>query len=273
MISAPVHALSSFLWPEMLQLPCAARESPARIAVTLARNAATTRLAMALHCSPVSWTYYLFWLIAPTALALFSAHPEVLVIFVIALVARRWLPDPVLVLRQMRRVRSLQQQIELNPANATARVQLAELWLSRRPRRAIPMLEQALARDPESAELHYLLGVAHLRAGQAERALEPLAVAIAKDPKVRYGSAHLANGDALMRLGRPAEAITAYERYIRIHSSSLEGYCKLARARERNKDLDGAKRATAEALDTFRVLPRYQRRRQLRWWLAARLGV
>ena len=220
----------------------------------------------------MSWTYYLFWLIAPAAIALFSAHPEVLVIFVIALVARRWLPDPVLVLRQMRRVRSLQQQIALNPANATARVQLAELWLARKPRRAIPLLAQALERDG-SAEIHYLLGLAHLRAGHAGRALAPLATAIGKDPRVRYGSAHLANGDALMKLGRPAEAIESYERYLRIHSSSLEGYCKLARAKERNKDLEGARRAIVEALDTYRVLPRFQRRKQLRWWLAARLGV
>ena len=110
------------------------------------------------------WSYYAFWLLAPIAIAIAVAQPAVLAVVVIALVARRWLPDPVLYLRSAGRVNALQQQIELNPANATARAQLAEIWLAkRRPRRAIPLLEQALQRDAGSAELRYLLGLAHLR--------------------------------------------------------------------------------------------------------------
>jgi tetratricopeptide (TPR) repeat protein len=221
----------------------------------------------------VAWTYYGFWLIVPAAIALFSAHPSVLVVVVIALVARRWVPDPVLIARTSGRARSLQQQIALNPANATASAQLAEIRLAGwRPGRAIPLLERALARDPKSAELHYLLGLARLRGRQPEAALEPLAQALALDAKVRYGSAYLAIGDALVAVGRLDEAIDAYERYIKINTSSLEGYCKLASAREKNRDVDGARRARAEALATYRVLPRYQRRRQFTWWLKARFA-
>jgi tetratricopeptide (TPR) repeat protein len=219
------------------------------------------------------WTYYLFWLVVPTIVALVSAHPLVLVVVVVALVARRWLPDPVLIARTAGRVRSLSQQIELNPANATARAQLAEIRVAGwRPGRAIPLLQQALERDPKSAELRYLLGLAFVRTGDAEAALEPLAAALAIDDKVRYGSAYLTIGDALAKLDRLDEAIDAYERYVKINSSSLEGFCKLARARERHGDDAGARRARAEALDTYRVLPRFQRRRQLWWWLRARLG-
>lgn len=221
----------------------------------------------------MTWTYYAFWLAIPTALALIFAHPAVLVVVAIAIVARRWLPDPVLLVRHAARVRSLQSQIELNAANATARAQLAEIRLAQhRPRRAIPLLEQALQRDPESAELRYLLGLALLRSGKPEPALEPLSAALARDPKVRYGGAYLAIADALSALDRLDEAIEAYERYLRINTSSLEGYCKLAHARDRKHDAEGARRARAEALDTFRVLPRFQRRQQLGWWLRARLG-
>jgi tetratricopeptide (TPR) repeat protein len=220
----------------------------------------------------VAWTYYLFWFGVPLVFALL-AHPIVLVVVVVALVARRWLPDPVLIARTSGRARSLQAQIALNPANATASAQLAEIRLAGwRPGRAIPLLEQALRRDPESAELLYLHGLARLRGGQPEAALEPLAAALAIDQKVRYGSAYLAIGDALLQLGRLDEAIEAFERYVKINTSSLEGYCMLARARQHNKDDDGARRARAEALDTYRVLPPYQRRRQLKWWLRARFG-
>jgi tetratricopeptide (TPR) repeat protein len=222
----------------------------------------------------VAWTYYGFWIVVPMALALISAHPSVLVIVLVALVARRWLPDPVLIARNAGRARSLQAQIALNPANATASAQLAEIRLAGfRPSRAIPLLEAALTRDPKQAELHYLLGLARLRGGQPEAALDPLVEALKLDPKVRYGSAYLAIGDALLKLGRLDEAIDAFERYVKINTSSLEGLCKLARARAQNRDDAGARRARSEALDTYRVLPRYQRRRQFVWWVRARLAA
>jgi tetratricopeptide (TPR) repeat protein len=219
----------------------------------------------------VNWTYYAFWLLIPTALALMSVHPAILVVIVVAFVARRWLPDPVLYFRHAGRLATLQQQVELNPANATARAQLAEVWLAkRRPRRAIPLLIQALQRDEKSAELRYLLGLAYLRAGQASEALEPLATALAADPKLRYGGAYLAIGDALAAVGRKDEAIEAYERFIKINTSSLEGYCKLARVRRKSGDQAGADKACREAVETYRVLPRFQRRKQLGWYLRAK---
>lgn len=217
-------------------------------------------------------TYYLFWLIVPTILAVVSAHPSVLVVVVVALVARRWIPDPIAYVRHAGRVRSLQSQVEVNPANATARAQLAEIWLAkRRPRRAIPLLEQALERDPTSAELRYLLGLAQVRAGNAEAALAPLSEALAKDPKVRYGSAYLAIGDALVQVNRLDEGIDAYERFLKINTSSLEGYAKLSRARRKNRDEAGARAAHAQAMETFRVLPPFQRRKQLLWWLQLKI--
>jgi tetratricopeptide (TPR) repeat protein len=219
------------------------------------------------------WTYYTFWLLVPTVLALVSAHPEILVVVAVAFVARRWIPDPVLYLKHVGNVHRLQQQIDINPANATARAQLAEIWLAkRRPRRAIPLLQQALERDADSAELRYLLGLAYVRAGKPNEALEPLSQALAKDQKLRYGSGYLAIGDALVDVGRFDEGIEAYERFTKINTSSLEGYVKLARAREREGDQAGAKQARDEAFSTYRVLPRYQRRRQLGWWLRAKLG-
>ncbi|HUJ58208.1 MAG TPA: tetratricopeptide repeat protein [Kofleriaceae bacterium] len=219
------------------------------------------------------WTYYVFWL-AATAGAAALSHPVVLVVALVALVGRRWLPDPIQIARYAGRVRSLRAQVELNPANAVARAQLAEIWLDkRRPRRAIPLLEQALVRDPESAELRYLLGIARLRAGDAQGALGPLGEALRRDAKLRYGSAYLAIGDALAAVGRRDEAIEAYRRFLRINTSSLEGYCKISAACERNRDDAGAKRWRGEALDTYRALPPFQRRKQLGWWLRAKLAI
>lgn len=222
--------------------------------------------------SRIPVTFYLFWLLVPTLFAVVSAHPSILLVAVIAFAARRWLPDPISYVRHAGRVRCLQQQVDINPANAVARAQLGEIWLAkRRPRRAIPMFEQALERDRTSAELQYLLGLARLRAGDAEAALPPLSEALAKEPKVRYGSAYLAIGEALAKLGRLDEAIDAFERFLKINTSSLEGYARLANARSRKKDEPGAADARKQAFETYRVLPAFQRRKQLGWWLRLKL--
>jgi tetratricopeptide (TPR) repeat protein len=219
-------------------------------------------------------SYYLFWLAVPAVLAAVSAHPSILLVFVVALLARRWLPDPYLFLKHANRVNALKNELHLNPANAHVQVQLAEIWLAkRRPRRAIPLLEHALERDPESAELRYLLGLAQLRAGLAEAAIGPLTEAVTREPKLRYGHAWLALADALFAVGRMQDAIDAYQRALKINTSSLETYAKLARALEKKPDLDAAARVRLEALDTYRVLPRYQRRMQLGWWLCAKLAL
>jgi tetratricopeptide (TPR) repeat protein len=135
------------------------------------------------------------------------------------------------------------------------------------------LLEQALEREPESAELQYLLGLARVRAGMAAAAVEPLAAAIAREPKLRYGHASLTLGDAYFALGRIDDAVEAYQRAMKINTSSLEGYAKLAHALEKKPDLEAAQRVRREALETYKVLPAYQRRNQLGWWLRAKLAL
>jgi tetratricopeptide (TPR) repeat protein len=201
------------------------------------------------------WSYYLLYFVLTA---------------IVGAASRRWY----LYARSASRLRSLRDQVEINPANAVARAQLAEVWLDRRrPARAVPLLEQALERDPKSAELLYLLGLARLRAGKADQALEALGAAVEGDPKVRYGAALLTLGDAQLAVGKLDEARAAYARYVKINTSSLEGYCKLAAACERAKDTAGAKKWRDEALATYRQLPGYQRRKQLGWWLRARFAL
>src|SRR5262245_25734761 len=99
--------------------------------------------------------YYLIWIFA----GYFLRYPWLLVGIAVVWVVRRWLPDPYLFFKHAGHVRRLKQQIAQNPDNATARRDLAKIWLEkRRPKRAIPLVREALRRDPESEELHFLLG-------------------------------------------------------------------------------------------------------------------
>ena len=213
-------------------------------------------------------SYYLFWIVAPALLAAVSSHPEFLGVIVVGLVARRWLPDPIMFLKHRARVRTLMIDIDTNASNATARRDLAKIWLEKhRPRRALPLLEQAIARDPSSVELLFLSGVAHLLAGQHEKAVEALVSVTHREPNFQYGEPFLRAADALIALGRWDDADDALERYVKINSSSIEARCKQARVCKARNDMDGARKAQTDLKAVWRSLPAYQRRRQLGWYL------
>jgi tetratricopeptide (TPR) repeat protein len=213
-------------------------------------------------------SYYLFWIGVPVLIALVSSHPAILIVVIFGLLARRWLPDPFLILKHHGRVRSLEVDVTTNPGNVTARRDLAKIWLEKhRPRRALPLLTEAIARDPNSLELLYLSGVSNLLAGQHEKALEELLAVIHREPGFMYGEAYLRAADALIALARWDDADDALERFVKINSSSLEGRYKRVRVCKARKDADGARKMKEDLRDVWRTLPSFQRRAQLGWYL------
>lgn len=215
-------------------------------------------------------SYYLFWIVAPAIIAAMSSHPAVLLVVAVGFLARRWLPDPFLFLRYQGRIASLRTEVSANPGNITARRDLARIWLEKhRPRRALPLLAEALARDPEAKELLYLQGLAQLAAGEHAVAVETFIALVQRDPAFRYGEAYLRAGDALMALERWDDADDAFERFARINSSSIEGRYKRARVKGARKDADGRRDAVRDLREVWRALPSFQRRHQLGWYLRA----
>lgn len=192
---------------------------------------------------------------------------------VVFVLLRPVLPDPVVLWRTAGRVRALEAQVAANPANVTARRDLARMLIERlRARRALTILDAARERDPGDAELLYLTGLARLRSGDAEGALAPLVQAVEIEPRMMFGEPYRLAGDALARLGRLEEAEDAYERYVATNSSSVEGFTKLALVRRRRDDAAGAEAALDEALRTFWQVPAYKRRQDVGWWLRARVA-
>ncbi len=215
------------------------------------------------------FTYYLLWI----ALAYAMRYPWLALGALLFFALRRFIPDPFVLLRSAGRISALRAQISANPANLTARRDLAVLLLDRlRPRAALALLEEALQRAPNDAELLYLTGVARFRSGDAQGALEPLVRAVEVDPRVRFGEPYRFAALALIDLERWDEAEDALERYTDANTSAIEGWVRLARLRRRRGDKDGASQALREAVDTWAQLPGYERRRQLGWWLRAKLS-
>jgi tetratricopeptide (TPR) repeat protein len=214
------------------------------------------------------WAYYLVVLLAYWA----SDHPAILLGLVLLFVARRWIPDPWVFMRTFGRIRALRGQVRANPANVTARRDLARIYLERlRPGAALALIDEARERDHASTELLFLRGLALHRTGKHEEALAPLVEAVALDPRVGFGEAFLVAGDALSALGRHEEAIDAYERYVEKNTSSVQGHVKLALAHHRAGEAKEAKEALTEARRTWGLIPGYTRRREIGWYVRAQL--
>lgn len=216
------------------------------------------------------WIYYVLMGVAWYALE----HPIVLVPIVGFFLFRKFIPDPWVLTRTFARSRRLRDQIRANPANVTARRDLAMVYLERlRPKKAMQVIAPAIERDPENAEIHYLLGVARLRCGKLELALESLIRAASIDSRIRFGDSYRAAGDALTRLKRSEDAIDAYERFVEVNSSSVEGWTKLSRAHREYGAKEASEKALREAKKTWSVLPAYKRRQEWRWYLRCQLGI
>ena len=210
------------------------------------------------------WTYYLLIM----ALWYLVGNPVLLVGVVLVFLLRSYIPDPYVLMRTAGHVRSLRAQIAANPANSTARRDLARVYLERRrPKRALALLNEARQRHPDDAELLFLTGLAQARTRAYEPALHSLIDAVAIDPSTGFGEPYRAAGDVLMKLERYVDAEDAYEHYVEINSSAIDGWYKLARARTKQGKAADAQLALDELRDTWRTLPSYLRRKQWVWRL------
>ncbi len=213
-------------------------------------------------------TYYLFWLVGPVLIAAVASSPWVLAIVPVGLVARRWLPDPIRLASRISAIRATRARCAVNPLDVDARRQLAMLLLDlRRPRAALPLVEEGLAREPTSPELIYLRGLCYLGTSRWQEAVDAFVDVVHREPRFRYGDPYLRAADALSELRRWEDAIDALDAFQAINRSSLEAWCKLAVAKRRHGDLAGAADAKRNARRLYGELPRFQRRKQLLWYL------
>ncbi len=211
-------------------------------------------------------SYWIYYMVAMLALGAFTQYPALLIGAAVIFVLRRWIPNPMAYFRTFGRISTLKRQIEANPANATARRDLALIYLDRmRPGTASVLLADARKRFPEDPELLFLSGLASCRKGDYEAALGPLVKSVELDPRLRFGEPYLLAGDALMALGRTEEAIDAYDRFLSTSSSSIEGFVKKARAHGKAGEKDAQQKDLKEALSTWGQIPGFQRRRQVGW--------
>jgi len=171
-----------------------------------------------------------------------------------------------------RRTRHL---LVLNPSNFDARVDLARDALERRRyEEARSLLEPALAKAGDVAEVPRLHGDALLGLGLFDKAALAYETALRIDPKDI--ESHLGAARAYFALGRNDDARREVETYRETRPGDSRGSWAEAAIRAKVGGVEG-RNAAGDALRTLvaeqRLKPGYARRRDRKWAVKARLAL
>lgn len=147
---------------------------------------------------------------------------------------------------------------------------LGTLLLKQRSwRRAAPLLAEASAGEPRSAEWAFNLGRAELGAGRPAAAVAALERAVELDEEHAYGAALMRLAEARLASGDAAGSLAALDRLERNHGESPEGAFRRGRALQALGRGADARRAFGRVAELAREAVGYQRREAAGWALRA----
>ncbi|MCY0998288.1 hypothetical protein OWM54_14225 [Myxococcus sp. MISCRS1] len=215
------------------------------------------------------WLLWMF-LTLLTGSPLLSLGLVIVFIFVADRFTWRLLPSPVRMMKRFQRAGYLAGTILTNPHERRARHELADIRVEqKRYEEAVDILKPNLEAGDEDVDTLFLLGVAYLGAGDAQRGELLLDEAAKLDAGYRQGAIDLERGRFRLKRGEVKGAIEALERFCATRLGSVEGRYLLARALAKDGRSADAKRARDAAWNEYVVAPGFQRRRERRWaWLS-----
>ncbi|QSQ20082.1 hypothetical protein JY651_33060 [Pyxidicoccus parkwayensis] len=181
------------------------------------------------------------------------------------------LPSPVRMLKRFQRAGHLAGVILTNPHERRARHELADIRVAqKRYGEAVDILKPNLEAGDDDVDTLYLLGVAYLGAGDAQRGELLLDEAEKLDADFRQGSIHLERGRFRLKRGDMQGAVKALERFCTVRHGTVEGRFLLSQALAEVGRGDEAKRMRELAWREYVVAPGFQRRRERKWAWRAR---
>lgn len=215
---------------------------------------------------------WILWML----LTLLTGSPLVSLVLVIVIifVADRFtwqlLPSPVRMVKRFQRAGYLAGLILTNPHERRARHELADIRVGqKRYAEAVDILKPNLEAGDEDVDTLYLLGVAYLGAGDAQRGEYLLDEAAKLDPNHQLGAIDLERGRFRLKRGDVKGAVEALERFCQTRHGTVEGRFLLSKALAKAGRGDEAKRMRELAWSEYVVAPRFQRRRERKWaWRA-----
>lgn len=211
----------------------------------------------------------LWWLLGNPFVAL------IILLVVLYLLDRRFvglIPSLSKPLKRGRRLKRLNQELRLQSHNTSGKLEAANLLLEKKKyREALVYLEDVLPVMGDSAEVHFGIGLAHLKLGAIEQGEKHMLISLEINPRVRYGEPFLRLGEAFAKLD-PGKALNYLVEFREVHTSSCEAYYRLGKLYTEMDRKEDARRAFAETLDIYRGLPKYKKKSERRWALLAKLA-
>jgi tetratricopeptide (TPR) repeat protein len=119
-----------------------------------------------------------------------------------------------------RALEEMRQELELNPDDVMALLQVAMAYLNiNRASRALPYAEKAVRLAPEFFVAHYALGWTLFKLGENERAIAELEQVVQREPN--SPQAHFALSQAYLRAHRKADADRERELFAKLKQRGL----------------------------------------------------
>lgn len=191
------------------------------------------------------------------------------------LVDRRFIglfPDFLRPFKRKQRIRELEEQVKINPANVNAYRELGQLYMEgKNYLSAVNSFEKCLDKMNEYADIHFGLGKGLYLLGRNEEGTEEMQKALNINPKIGYGEPYIYLLENQLANENNGEKINNYIQKIRQFGTPeilYKGGIKLYKY-----DQIKAKELLQEGLNTYQVIPRNFRKVHRRWAFLTRLKL
>lgn len=209
---------------------------------------------------------------------LFMGNPllALFILFIIyAIVDRKFIglmPDFFKPLKRKKRIKDLEENIKLNPSNTESYRELGYLYLEdKKYQKAINNFRKALDKMSQYAEIHLHLGKANYLLGNKDEGIEELLKALEISPKAGYGEPYIYLLDYEINKKKPSrEIINQFIKNLHTYGT-VENLYKGGRVLKSYDNVQ-ANELLLDALETYKVSPKYLKKSNRRWAFLAKIN-
>lgn len=177
----------------------------------------------------------------------------------------RLLPDFFAPLRRSSQIKSLMNELRINPANAKASLDLGILYFEKKKyEKSIEFLKKANERIDDSARLYLYLGMAYYETGRDSEGIVLINRALELDKGVNYGLPYIYLLDYELKTGAESEKWAAleddFDRY-----ANTENFNRLGKVYKKKGYKDKAKEMFEQSLNSYSYCPKSLKKMHRRW--------
>jgi len=209
---------------------------------------------------------------------LFLGNPLLALIilgFIYLIIDRQFIglfPDFLKPFKRRNRIKALEEQVKLNPADVDGYKELGQLYLEgKKYRQAVTYFEKCLGKMDEYADIHFYLGKALYFTGQKEEGYGELLKGLAINPKIGYGEPYIYLLEyQLVNNNEPEKINDFIEKIERFGTPEIlyKGGNVLLKYDQRK-----AQTLLREAINNYKAIPGSFRKAHRRWAFLARLKL